>query len=158
MGILGLIVNHDLFFGCLVIFLYDVSSSYWSIVVSKVSWHSLVLLGQLARCLHFTLHCPSSWMWSGFFFTVVSVLPKNKWMALLDFHLSFCCTEVSVFCYESCQCIPNYGFWNILNSADLEVLLTKVLLCMLLRRISLLSLRNIHKVSVMLDSNRNVFL
>ena len=33
----------------------------------------------------------------------------------------FCCTEVLVFCYESCQCISNYGFWNDLNSADLEV-------------------------------------
>ena len=45
----------------------DVSSSDWSIVVSKASWHCIVLLGQLAQCLHFTLCCPLSWMLSGFF-------------------------------------------------------------------------------------------
>ena len=121
MGISRFDCQSDLFLGCLVIFVYDMSSSYWSIIVSNVPWHSLVLLGQFAQCSHYTLRCPSSWMWSGFFFAFISVEPKNKWMSLLDFHLSFCCTEVSVSCYESCQCISNYGFWNVLNTVDLEV-------------------------------------
>ena len=44
----------------------DIVITDWSIVVSKVSWHCIVFLGQLAWSTHFTLHCPMSWMLSGF--------------------------------------------------------------------------------------------
>ena len=87
------------------------------------------------------------------FFAVISVLVKSKWMSLLDFHLSFCCTEMSLFCYESCQRSPNYGFWTLLIR---KFLLIKFLLCLLLLSVDVLSLRNFHKVSVLLDSSRVV--
>ena len=66
------------------------------------------------------------------------------------FSFSFCCTKLSVFCYESCQCNLNYGFWT------LQILLTKFLLCLLLLSIHVPSLSNFHQVSVLLDSSRMV--
>ena len=44
----------------------DIVNTDWSIIVSKASWHCIVLLGQLAQSTHFTLRCPTSWMLSGF--------------------------------------------------------------------------------------------
>ena len=65
-----------------------------------------VLLGQLAQCLHFALHCPSSWMLSGFLIRFhFGGVEEQVDFSLLDFHLSLCYTEMSVLCYESCQCI-----------------------------------------------------
>ena len=55
------------------IFVCYVVSSDWSTVVSKASWHCIVLLGQLTWSTHFTLCCPTSWMLSGFFFTFILV-------------------------------------------------------------------------------------
>ena len=75
----------------------DVVSSDWSIVVSKVSWHCIVLLGQLAWSMHFALHCPMSWMLSGFFFAFILVELKNKW--ILAFWIIIC-----PFSTQKCQC------------------------------------------------------
>ena len=103
-------------------------------------WHVLFLLvycciqGVLALswplrsgCRVFAFHSVLSFkldlVW--LFFAVISVWPKSMWMSLLDFHLYFCCTEMSVFCYESCQCNPNHGFWTLLIQ---KFLLTKCLL------------------------------
>ena len=41
--------------------------------------------------------------------------------SLLDYHLSVFYTEMSVFCCESCQCVGNYGFWNVWCAEDLNV-------------------------------------
>ena len=103
------------------------SLSYWPIVVSKVSWHCSVLLGQPA----------------GVFISLCAVLQVGSGLAFLHCHIGgakeqvdepsgfssvFCCTEVSVFFYKSHQCISDLEFWNQLNSADLgNVLLTKLL-------------------------------
>ena len=85
------------------------SFSYCSIVVSRVSWLSPVLLGQpVGASISLSIVLQVGFCQA--FFTVISVLPKNKWMDLLDFHLSFCCTEMSVFCNNSCQCNSSYGF------------------------------------------------
>ena len=56
----------------------DVVTSDWSIVVSKASWCCIVLLGQLARSTHFTLHYPTSWMLSGFFFAFILVELRDQ--------------------------------------------------------------------------------
>ena len=101
-------------FGCLVIFVGDVVSSDWSIVVSKASWHCIILLGQLALSTHFTLCCPMSWMLSGFFFTFILVELRNKW--ILAFWIIIC-----PFSTQKCQCsaaslasvLGKYGFWNV---------------------------------------------
>ena len=59
-------------------FVCDVAFSDWSTGVSKASWHSPVLLGQLAWSLHFILCCPLSWMLSDFLFTFILVELRNK--------------------------------------------------------------------------------
>ena len=66
----------------------DVVSPDWSIVVSKVSWHCIVLLGQLAWSTHFASHRPTCWMLSGFFFAFILVELRNKW--ILAFLIIIC--------------------------------------------------------------------
>ena len=83
----------------------DVFYSDWSIVVSNVSWHCIVLLGQLARSTHFALHCPMSWMLSGFSSLSFGGVKEQVDFSLLDYHLSLFYTEMSVFSCESCQCV-----------------------------------------------------
>ena len=75
----------------------DVVSSDWSIVVSKVSWHCIVLLGQPVWSTHFALCCLMSWMLSGFFFAFILVELGNKW--ILAFWIIIC-----PFSTQKCQC------------------------------------------------------
>ena len=128
-------------------FVCDMASSDWSTVVSKASWHCIVLLGQLAWSTHFTLHCPMSWMLSDFFIHFhFGGVKEQVDFSLLDYHLTLFYTEMSVFSCESCQCVGNYGFWNVRHVGDLNVF-TDYLCIEFECRLSLLLFRNVHSVS-----------
>ena len=83
-----MLVIDQIYFWLLVSFVCDVASSDWSTVVSKASWHCIVLLGQLVWSMHFTLCSPMSWMLSGFFFAFILVELRNKW--ILAFWIIIC--------------------------------------------------------------------
>ena len=99
----------------------DIVSSDWSIV-SKASWHCIVLLGQLAQSTHFALCCLTSWMLSGFFFAFILVELRNKW--ILAFWIIIC-----PFSAQKCQCsaanlasvLEKCGFWNVCCVEDLNI-------------------------------------
>ena len=100
----------------------DIVITDWSIVVSKVSWHCTVLLGQLVWSAHFASHCPMSWVLSGFSFTFILVELRNKW--ILAFWIIIC-----PFSTQKCQCsasnlasvLEKCGFWNVHHLEDLDI-------------------------------------
>ena len=101
----------------------DIVNTDWSNIVSKASWCCIVLLGQHVRSMHFTLHCPKSWMLSGFFFTFILVELRNNW--ILAFWIIIC-----PFSRQKCQCsalilasvLEKCGFWNLHRLEDLDIL------------------------------------
>ena len=100
----------------------DIVITDWSIVVSKASWHRIVLLGQLAQSAHFASNCPMSWMLSGFFFAFILVELRNKW--ILAFWIIIC-----PFSTQKCQCsasnlasvLGKCRFWNVHRLEDLDI-------------------------------------
>ena len=101
----------------------DIVYTDWSIIVSKVSWHCIVLLGQLALVytLYFVLPCELDVVW--FFFTFILVELRNKW--ILAFWIIIC-----PFSTQKCQCsalnlasvLEKCGFWNLHRVEDLDIL------------------------------------
>ena len=88
----------------------DIVNTDWSNIVSKASWHCIVLLGQLVWSMHFALHCPMSWMLSGFSFTFILVELRNKW--ILAFWIIIC-----PFSTQKCQCSAS-NLASVLGSVD----------------------------------------
>ena len=128
-------------------FVCDVASSDWSTDVSKASWHSSVLLGQLVWSPHFLLCCPSSWMLSDFLFAFILVELRNKW--ILAFWIIIC-----PFSTQKCQCsaVILASVLEIMDSGLFIMLriykfLTDCLCTVYEFRLILLLFRNVHSVS-----------